>query len=225
MRAYEFITEDVPIHDLAMGPDIHPDIRNRHDSAISSWGVGGQGGGRDSALTSMGGGGISGGGVGVRQARAIQNTAPSGIYPKSGATGSTTSPLAHDTTPVIPINIKRVTTFEPPQKVQGNKLTVDSMSARLAAGKELPPIAVRATPKGYEVIDGHHRLAAHQQAGSKSIPAKIVEPENIRRIHDPDVNWGYDKSSKDFLKPGFDPNPKKISYDKYMKDLAKQTKK
>lgn len=220
MRAKEFISElyDVAIHDPDLGSelDIVKQMQNYRQNNV-----------KDAFYPDervKGAQDIAGGGL-IRQARAIQNTAPSFNYPKSGATGSTTSPMAHDTTPVIPINIKRVSTFEPPEKVQGNALTVNSMANKLAAGKELPPIAVRATPKGYEVIDGHHRLAAHQQAGSTSIPAKVVAPENIKRINDPSTNWGYDQATKDFLKPGFGPKPKPMSYTQYQKNLAKQTKK
>ena len=201
MRAREFIAEVEPIQ-IQLGPDISPELRRYKERGILDF--------FDPSGREYGAQDILGAGR-IRQMRAVQNAAPSLSYPKTGAMGSAYSPPRDDTTPVIPINIKRVTTFEPPEKAQANRLKVDRMVGALQAGKELPPIAVKPTDTGYQVVDGHHRLAAHQKAGSTTIPAKVVQPENIKTINDPSMSWGYDQATKDFLRPGYkDQRPKNV---------------
>ena len=179
-----------------MGPDIAPELRQYKERGT-----------RDTFMPDerpKGEQDILGPGQ-IRQMRAVQNIAPSASFPKSGAMGSVYSPPKYDTTPVIPVNPKYVTTFEPPEKAMSNQLKVNSMARSLEAGKQLPPIAVKSTDTGYQVVDGHHRLAAHQQAGSKTIPAKVINPENIKTVNEPTQSWGYDQTTKDFLKPGYGP--------------------
>lgn len=219
MRAKEFIKElyDVPIHDPDLGAelDVVKQMRDYRQNNV-----------RDAFFPDermKGTQDILGPGR-IRQMRAVQNTAPSWMYPNSGAAGSAYSPPKFDTSPVIPINAKRVSNFEPPEKAKDNQMKVDRMVRSLEAGKELPPIAVKSTPDGYQVVDGHHRLAAHQQFGSTTIPAKVIEPENIRKINDPSASWGYDQATKDFLKPGYG-KEKKLTYKQYQKDIAKLNKK
>lgn len=210
MRAKEFISEVDPIQ-IQQGPDITPELRRYKERGTLDM----DGSNRDFGAQDILGAGR------IKQMRAVQNTAPSYQFPNSGAAGSTYSPPKFDTSPVIPINAKRVTNFEPPEKAEANQYKVAKMVSALEKGKELPPIAVRATPTGYEVVDGHHRLAAHQQYGSTSIPAKVIEPENIKRIHVDGPDWGYDQATKDFLKPGYG-KEKKMSYKDFQKLQAKK---
>lgn len=210
MRAKEFINEVDPIQ-IQQGPDISPELRRYKERGTMDM---------DGSNREYGAQDILGAGR-IRQMRAVQNTAPSHQYPNSGAAGSTYSPPKFDTTPVIPVNARRVTNFEPPEKAQANSFKVDKMVRSLEQGKELPPIAVRSTPTGYEVVDGHHRLAAHQKFGSTSIPAKVIEPENIRRINVDSPDWGYDQATKDFLQPGYG-KEKKMSYKEFQKLQAKK---
>jgi ParB-like chromosome segregation protein Spo0J len=52
--------------------------------------------------------------------------------------------------------------------------TVDFFVERLKAGKEINPIILIETPAGDLIVrDGHHRLAAARQVGSKTIPAIV----------------------------------------------------
>jgi len=211
MRAKEFIKEVDPIQ-IQQGPDISPELRRyKERGTLDTF---------DPSGREYGAQDILGPGQ-IRQMRAVQNAAPSFSYPKTGAMGSTYSPPRDDTTPVIPVNIKRVDTFEPPEKAQANWTKVDRMVDALKAGKELPPIAVKPTDTGYQVVDGHHRLAAHQKAGSTTIPAKVVQPENIKTINEPSMNWGYDQATKDFLRPGYkDQRPKNVKIPVSLKQAA-----
>jgi uncharacterized ParB-like nuclease family protein len=209
MRAREFITElyNVPIHDFDLGSDLDvvKNMQHYRDNAA-----------RDAFFPDEREKGAQDfiGGGGIRQLRAVQNIAPS-------ARGSFFSNPKHDTTPVIPINAKRVTNFEPAEKVQTSKSYVGSMVDHLKSGGQLPPIVVKPTKTGYEVIDGHHRLAAHQQAGSASIPAKIAEPQNVKQINDParSFTYAYDKENQAFLKPGYKSpdGPPKLDVGKLLK--------
>lgn len=38
----------------------------------------------------------------------------------------------------------------------------------------LPPITVRRVADGFEIIDGHHRVAAHRTKGVESVPAHVL---------------------------------------------------
>jgi hypothetical protein len=208
MRAYEFIVEVDPIQ-IQQGPDISPELRRYKERGTIDTFMPDK---REPGAQDILGPGQ------IRQMRAVQNVAPSTHFPKSGAAGSTYSPPKDDTTPVIPVSPKYVTTFEPLEKAQSNPLKVERIAAAIKAGKELPPIVVKPTDTGYQVVDGHHRLAAHQQAGSTTIPAKVIDPVNIKTINEPGTSWGYDKATKDFLKPGYGKQKEKtVSYKDWQK--------
>lgn len=208
MRAKEFINEVEPIQ-IQQGPDISPEIRRYKERGT-----------QDTFMPDkreLGAQDILGAGQ-IRQMRAVQNVAPSPMFPKSGAAGSAYSRPEHDTTPVIPVSPKYLTTFEPPEKAQSNPLKVNRLAAAVKAGKDVPPIVVKPTDTGYQVVDGHHRLAAHQQAGSTTIPAKVIDPVNIKTINEPGLSWGYDRATLDFLKPGYGKAKEKtISYKDWQK--------
>jgi hypothetical protein len=63
---------------------------------------------------------------------------------------------------------------------------VYELIARYRAGEQPEAIQVhRAADGTYEVVDGHHRLAAAAQAGLASIPAELVS-----QVHHYRRSWG-----------------------------------
>ncbi len=70
------------------------------------------------------------------------------------------------------------------QSRQGiNQETVSDYARALAEGDQFPPVQVMHDGEHYWLVDGYHRLAAHQQAGRESIPA-LVEPGTMQ-----DAQW------------------------------------
>ena len=208
MRAKEFINEIEPIQ-IQQGPDISPELRRYKERGTIDTFIPDK---REQGAQDILGPGR------IRQMRAVQNVAPSPMFPKSGAAGSAYSPPKYDTTPVIPVSPKYLTTFEPPEKAQSNPLKVNRLAAAVKAGKDVPPIIVKPTDTGYQVVDGHHRLAAHQQAGSTTIPAKVIDPVNIKTINEPGLAWGFDRTTLDFLKPGYGKEKQKtVNYKDWQK--------
>ena len=108
MRAYEFIVEVDPIQ-IQQGPDISPELRRYKERGTLDTFMPDK---REPGAQDILGPGQ------IRQMRAVQNVAPSPMFPKSGAAGSAYSPPKYDTTPVIPVSPKYLTTFEPPEKAQ-----------------------------------------------------------------------------------------------------------
>lgn len=89
--------------------------------------------------------------------------------------------------PIISLPIDRVEGFEPEEKMSApeSRKKVLHMSGGVYG---LPPILVRqhpSDPSMWQVIDGHHRLHAHRQAGSKKIPAQVVPDEFIEDVLTP----------------------------------------
>ncbi len=84
--------------------------------------------------------------------------------------------------PIVNLPVKKISRLEPvdkfdqPEYAQNLKRIVLSMKK----GRTMPPILVRRTSDGYQVIDGHHRLMAHEILNKKNIPARIVSPRNIK---------------------------------------------
>lgn len=94
-----------------------------------------------------------------------------------------------DDLPVMSIPIDRITGFEPDEKMVVPKHSrrmlrmVDVL--RRGGPDALPPILVRrhpSNPGGWQVIDGHHRLAAHRLAGSDRVPARVIPDESIEDV-------------------------------------------
>lgn len=86
-------------------------------------------------------------------------------------------------------------TFEPKEKTasgtgsSSSRKNVSGMVDTIRKGKggNIPPINVRRNPEGvgYQVLDGHHRFQAHQEAGVKNIKVKEVPPTFIKNTEPP----------------------------------------
>lgn len=86
-------------------------------------------------------------------------------------------------------------TFEPGEKTASatgsasSRKNVSGMVDTIRKGKveDIPPINVRRNPAGvgYEVLDGHHRFQAHQEAGVKNIRVKEIPPIFIKNAETP----------------------------------------
>jgi hypothetical protein len=84
-------------------------------------------------------------------------------------------------TTIIPVH--KIIVFEPDDlhaQKPNFEANMKKLLAALKKGDKLPPILVRRVHNGYQVLDGHHRLKAYKHVGLKSIPARIVDPANIK---------------------------------------------
>jgi hypothetical protein len=72
--------------------------------------------------------------------------------------------------------------FEPEDKMhsQESSVKVKKMVAALKSGKQFPPLMIRKTPSGYEILDGHHRYASYKIAGINKFPVQIVPAREIK---------------------------------------------
>ena len=60
------------------------------------------------------------------------------------------------------------------------KIEVLQIALKMKAGTwDGPPIVVRKDPKGYQVLDGHHRMHAARKAGIDTLDAVVVDAEDI----------------------------------------------
>ena len=88
--------------------------------------------------------------------------------------------------PVIFLDIRYLTGFEPDEKMEDPKSSeaVEKISNLVRAGEEdkLPPVLVRKYRDGYQVIDGHHRFHGFKKAGAEKIKAIIIPDEEIEEI-------------------------------------------
>jgi hypothetical protein len=73
-------------------------------------------------------------------------------------------------------DVNRIIHLSSQGKIPLDKLRVEAMVVKLKSGKDLPPVIL---DDKNNLVDGHHRLAAHKLVGTKSIPAVYTEP----RIH------------------------------------------
>jgi pyrimidine deaminase RibD-like protein len=84
---------------------------------------------------------------------------------------------------MIPIN--KLSGFEPDSKFDDphHAKNLANIVKAIKAGKKLPPILVRRHGiDRFQVVDGHHRFMAYRMAGAKSIPARVVDPKNIKEL-------------------------------------------
>jgi hypothetical protein len=80
--------------------------------------------------------------------------------------------------------------FEPDDKMSakehGDQLLKIALKMKAGTWKG-KPIIVTKTTKGYMILDGHHRFAAAKKAGMDSLPAIVVDRDNIENSnHVPD---------------------------------------
>ena len=86
-------------------------------------------------------------------------------------------------TVVIPTS--KIHVFEPDSKFADphHAKNLANIVKAIKAGKKLPPILVRRHGiDRFQVVDGHHRFMAYRMAGAKSIPARVVDPKNVKEV-------------------------------------------
>ena len=84
--------------------------------------------------------------------------------------------------PSKPVPVKSLFGYEPSSKMDDihHKDSMMKIALKMKSGTwDGPPIVVRKDPKGYQVLDGHHRMHAAQKAGIDTLDAVIVGHEDI----------------------------------------------
>lgn len=84
--------------------------------------------------------------------------------------------------PSKPVPVDSLFGYEPDNKMDDihHKNSMLKMALKMKTGTwGGKPIIVRKDPKGYQVLDGHHRMHAARKAGLETLPAVIVGAEDI----------------------------------------------
>lgn len=92
-------------------------------------------------------------------------------------------PKSYAKRPSKPVPVDSLFGYEPSSKMTDihHKNSVLKMALKMKTGTwGGKPIVVRKDPKGYQVLDGHHRMHAARKAGLETLPAVIVGAEDIQ---------------------------------------------
>ena len=84
--------------------------------------------------------------------------------------------------PSNPISVDSLFGYEPSSKMDDihHKDEVLQIALKMKSGTwDGDPIVVRKDPKGYQVLDGHHRMHAARKAGLDTLDAVVVDAEDI----------------------------------------------
>ena len=84
--------------------------------------------------------------------------------------------------PSKPVPVKSLFGYEPASKMDDihHKDSMLKIALQMKSGTwDGPPIVVRKDPKGYQVLDGHHRMHAARKAGIDTLDAVVVDREDI----------------------------------------------
>jgi len=79
----------------------------------------------------------------------------------------------------------KIHVFEPDSKFDDpqHAKNLANIVKAIKGGKKLPPILVRRHGiDRFQVVDGHHRFMAYRMAGVKNIPARVVDPKNVKEV-------------------------------------------
>src|SRR6056300_737685 len=83
--------------------------------------------------------------------------------------------------PSTPIPVAKLYGYEPDDKMNdihsANK--VIDLAVAMKSGDAIPPVVVRKTAQGYQVLDGHHRMFAAKKAGLDTLDAVVVDAGDI----------------------------------------------
>src|SRR6056300_172225 len=83
--------------------------------------------------------------------------------------------------PSSPVPVDKLYGYEPDDKMDdpasANKLI--DLAVAMKSGDAVPPIVVRKTAQGYQVLDGHHRMHAARKAGLDTLDAVVVDAGDI----------------------------------------------
>ena len=114
------------------------------------------------------------------------------LYTDPGWRGADIDHSIEEELPTVMIDMKNLVPFEPMEKVEGehNRKTVTHFIGQIEKGIQVKPILVRKVKKGllssqYQVIDGHHRYAAHLIVKAPRIAAKVVPNSEIKIVDKP----------------------------------------
>ena len=91
-------------------------------------------------------------------------------------------PDSYQQRPSKPVPVKSLFGYEPSSKMDDihHKDSMLKIALQMKSGTwDGPPIVVRKDPKGYQVLDGHHRMHAARKAGLDTLDAVIVDAEDI----------------------------------------------
>ena len=91
-------------------------------------------------------------------------------------------PDSYQQRPSKPVPVKSLFGYEPSSKMDDihHKDSMLKIALKMKSGTwDGPPIIVRKDPKGYQVLDGHHRMHAARKAGIDTLDAVVVDREDI----------------------------------------------
>jgi len=91
-------------------------------------------------------------------------------------------PDSYQKRPSKPVPVKSLFGYEPSSKMDDihHKDSMLKIALQMKSGTwDGPPIVVRKDPKGYQVLDGHHRMHAARKAGIDTLDAVVVDREDI----------------------------------------------
>lgn len=74
---------------------------------------------------------------------------------------------------VVDDRVRLADLIDGPQ-IRAGGLNHDHVAQLAESIDHLPPVLVRRTADGFEVLDGHHRAAAHRSAGAESVLAHVI---------------------------------------------------
>jgi hypothetical protein len=124
-----------------------------------------------------------------------------------------------------PGGIVNISELKPTQDLSKKKRKViNSLKEAIAKGEYIEPIEIKEAKKGYEVVDGHHRLMAYLEMGVKDVPVKQKNKLNTNIQYAQD---GVQKESGTYVKVNTPEGVKTLNtdseeYRKYYSDLYRQ---
>ena len=114
-------------------------------------------------------------------------------------------PDSYQKRPSKPVSVDSLFGYEPASKMDDihHKDSMLKIALQMKAGTwNGPPIVVRKDPKGYQVLDGHHRMHAARKAGIDTLDAVIVDREDIKysdEVKEQQANESYSANEIDAL--------------------------
>ena len=83
--------------------------------------------------------------------------------------------------PSSPVPVSKLYGYEPDDKMDDpiSANAVIDLAVAMKSGDAIPPIVVRKTAQGYQVLDGHHRMFAAKKAGLDTLDAVVVDAGDI----------------------------------------------
>ena len=113
------------------------------------------------------------------------------LYTHPETAGADVKDTTSNTKIIKDIPLSKLHANEPESKMKqaGSKQNLKSLVGAIKSGETVPPITAIKHPTidgHYLVVDGHHRLFAHKNAGSRTIKAEVVPEKHITTI---DTKW------------------------------------